>query len=424
LDTDAKFKLYQSMRLYFNNGGGSCWVISVGDYSEDPALGPFMAPLATKGILEKTPEPAIVCIPEAVQLSRAEHATLMNKAIDHCAKMQSRIVLVDVYDGHLPRSMDPSNDVISGTDGLRGQISAKRLDFAASYYPWLHTSVYDLDDLTPHSFSPSSKAQFKAALEKDAESDPMIPNLLVLAAVLGPPQAKSGEEDDSGNTAPPTTISPEDAHNMAIQFSPSYAAFFNTALGLLNEMPPSPAMAGVYSRTDTTQGVSTAPANTELASVMRPMVDITSSQQEDLNAPLDGKAVNAIRTFSGRGVMVWGARTMDANSQDWRYVSVRRTLIMLEQSIKMAAQSYVFAPNSPETCHTIKSMLTAFLKNQWYAGALQGATEDEAFAVNVTPGATQASNDNMGEINIVVHVAVARPTEFIIIQFTQVMQTS
>jgi phage tail sheath protein FI len=90
----------------------------------------------------------------------------------------------------------------------------------------------------------------------------------------------------------------------------------------------------------------------------------------------------------------------------------------------MAAQAYVFAPNSPETCVTIKSMLTVFLKNQWYAGALQGATEDEAFAVDVTPGATQASNDNMGEIDIVVHVAVARPAEFIIIHFTQEMQTS
>jgi phage tail sheath protein FI len=423
LDTKPKFKLYQAMRLYFANGGGACWVVSVGDYATDPALLPMQAPLINRtGILEKIAEPAIVCIPEAVQLSGADYATLMNEAINHCAKMQNRMVLIDVFNGHLARNNDPTTDIISGTDGLRDQINAEQLGFAAAYYPWLHSSIYALDDVTPKSFSPSSKAQFKVTLEAAATTATanndlsLAEELTELAAILGPPSATPSAQP---------AISAAEAHTIAMQLCPPYAVLFETALQLLNEMPPSPAIAGVYARTDASLGVFKAPANTGLVSVISPMVDISDEDQVDLNTPLDGKAVNAIRTFVGRGVLVWGARTMDGNSQDWRYINVRRTIIMLEQSIKLAIEPFVFAPNTATTWRTITSVINNFLSNQWSAGALNGTSPDQAFSVEVGLGSTMTPEDIMnGYMNVMVKVAVVHPAEFIVLQFQQQMLTS
>ena len=100
-------------------------------------------------------------------------------------------------------------------------------------------------------------------------------------------------------------------------------------------------------------------------SIVSPCVNLTSKDQEDLNVPLNGKAINAIRSFPGKGVLVWGASTLDGNSQDWRYLSVRRTVIMIEQSLKIASEGYVFQPNVVNTWIAIKGMMTNFLKDQW-----------------------------------------------------------
>ena len=107
-----------------------------------------------------------------------------------------------------------------------------------------------------------------------------------------------------------------------------------------------------------------APANTSLVSVVSPTVLLNDAQQGNLNVPLNGKAINAIRSFLGRDILVWGARTMDGNSQDWRYVNVRRTMIMLEQSIRLAAQALVFEPNTARTWSILRTMIANFLKWQ------------------------------------------------------------
>ena len=93
-------------------------------------------------------------------------------------------------------------------------------------------------------------------------------------------------------------------------------------------------------------------------------LQIDDTEQEGLNVDaVSGKSVNAIRFFNGQGVLVWGARTLDGNSQDWRYINVRRTVTMIEQSAKLALRAYVFAPNTSNTWATIKSMLENFLTN-------------------------------------------------------------
>jgi phage tail sheath protein FI len=181
----------------------------------------------------------------------------------------------------------------------------------------------------------------------------------------------------------------------------------------------------VYTRIDNEKGVFWAPANTTILSAVSPTVSITDEDQQDLNVPLDGKAVNAIRTIPNRGLMIWGARTLDGNSQDWRYVNVRRTMIMLEQSIKLAALAYVFYPNVAVTWVTVKSMITNFLVARWKEGALAGTKQEDAFSVDVGLGTTMTGNDILdGYMNITVKVALSHPAEFIVITFQQQMQKS
>ena len=155
---------------------------------------------------------------------------------------------------------------------------------------------------------------------------------------------------------------------------------------MLNLLPPSPAMAGAYTMVDAQANVAQSPANISLGSVVAPAVNINNDNQEELNLPLNGKAVNAIRTFQGKGVLVWGARTLEGNSKDYRYISVRRTMTFLEQSIKMAAEAFVFAPNNSTTWSTLRATVSSFLTNQWQSGLLAGQSADDAFVVEIGLG--------------------------------------
>jgi phage tail sheath protein FI len=184
-------------------------------------------------------------------------------------------------------------------------------------------------------------------------------------------------------------------------------------------------MAGVFAMVDSSINVAKSPANISLGSVVAPVVAITSDDQEELNLPLNGKAVNAIRSFIGKGVLVWGARTLDGNSQDWRYLSVRRTMIFLEQSIKFAAEAYVFEPNNATTWSTLKATVNNFLVNQWQSGLLAGQTPDDAFSVAIGLGNTMTANDILdGILKMTIKVAITRPAEFIVITFEQQQQKS
>ncbi len=214
-------------------------------------------------------------------------------------------------------------------------------------------------------------------------------------------------------------------HQTLLAISPLYREVMNTLRAKLNLLPPSGCMAGVYSMVDSSIGVWQSPANVSVGSVIKPAVNLTNEEQEDLNVPLSGKAVNAIRTFPGKGVLVWGARTLDGNSQDWRYISVRRTVIFIEQSIKYAAEPYVFDPNTANTWVNIKATISNFLTNVWQQGALAGATAEDAFSVDVGLGVTMTPVDILdGIMRITVKLAVTRPAEFIVITFQQQMQKS
>jgi len=190
------------------------------------------------------------------------------------------------------------------------------------------------------------------------------------------------------------------------------------------ELPPSGAVTGVYASVDSSRGVWKAPANVSLAYVNAPAIKISHNDQMDLNVdPTSGKSINAIRSFTGQGNKIWGARTLAGNDNEWRYISVRRFFNFAEESIKKGTEWVVFEPNDANTWIRVKAMIENFLTKQWRAGALAGAKPEQAFFVKVGLGLTMTALDILeGRMNIEIGMAVVRPAEFIILKFSHKLQ--
>lgn len=193
-----------------------------------------------------------------------------------------------------------------------------------------------------------------------------------------------------------------------------------------NKLPPSGAIAGVYARVDNARGVWKAPANESINSISGPVYQINAEEQSGLNVdPVAGKSINAIRAFTGKGTLVWGARTLMGNDNEWRYVSVRRFFNMVEESCKKSSEPFVFEPNDANTWVKVQGMIENFLTVLWRQGALQGAKPEHAFYVAVGLGKTMTALDILeGRMIVEIGMAVVRPAEFIILQFSHKMAES
>ena len=146
------------------------------------------------------------------------------------------------------------------------------------------------------------------------------------------------------------------------------------------------------------------------------MVD--EQDQEDLNVHPTGKSINVIRPFRGRGHRVWGARTLDGNSLEWRYVSVRRYFNFVEEFIKKATEPFVFEPNDANTWAHVEALISRFLTIHWRLGALNGGTPADAFFVSVGLNKSMIAQDILeGRMIVEVGLAVTRPAEFIVIRY-------
>jgi phage tail sheath protein FI len=182
----------------------------------------------------------------------------------------------------------------------------------------------------------------------------------------------------------------------------------------------------VYASVDRDRGVWKAPANVSLSSVDSLLVKITSDQQESLNVdPTAGKSINALRAFTGKGILVWGARTLAGNDNEWRYVSVRRLFNLIEESTQKATAFAVFEPNDATTWLKVKAMIESYLYGLWEQGGLAGPTPEDAFFVNVGLGKTMTAQDILeGRMVVEIGIAAVRPAEFIILRFTHKMQVA
>ncbi|UWX56707.1 phage tail sheath subtilisin-like domain-containing protein [Chlorobaculum sp. MV4-Y] len=206
----------------------------------------------------------------------------------------------------------------------------------------------------------------------------------------------------------------------------TYKSLVSKAIESLNQLPPSGAIAGVYAAVDSDRGVWKAPANISLNSVVSPVAKISQEQQADYNVDANaGKSINIIRSFTGKGVLVWGARTLAGNDNEWRYVNVRRFFNFVEESVKKATEQFVFEPNDANTWVRIQAMIENFLTVLWRQGALQGIKPEHAFYVAVGLGKTMTALDILeGRMIIEIGMAAVRPAEFIILRFSHKMAES
>lgn len=178
--------------------------------------------------------------------------------------------------------------------------------------------------------------------------------------------------------------------------------------------PPSGGICGVYGRVDSTRGVHKAPANELFKTALGLKYNLTDAEQEMLNP----KGINCIRDFPGRGIRVWGARTISSNPE-WRYVNVRRLFCMVEQALQNGTNWVVFEPNTRDLWKKITRNITAFLLNIWKSGALFGDTPEEAFYVRCDDELNPPESVDAGYVTIELGLAPAKPAEFVVFRVSQ-----
>jgi len=409
------FFLYYSLQLYFANGGGPCYIVSVGLYTTNGITNSVDETKLEGGIaaLVREDEPTMIVIPDASGIKPADSTAasvvaaeskfygVFQAALAQCKELKDRVAIVDVFDGDQYFLQPGGPDVINGDGdgsdkrkGLRGAIGINFLDYGTAYYPWLQTTLsYHYDASKVHVEFGSSTAEFLHLPEK--------------------------LDDGSNNPAFDATKSLYHVNNAAYQKIVDEIDKFSVVL------PPSGIMAGIYALVDSTRGVWKAPANVSISGVSDLTVQLDDGDQDLLNVHETGKSVNAIRKFRGKGIIVWGARTLDGNDNEWRYISVRRFFNFAEESIKKGTEQFVFEPNDRNTWTKVRGMIENFLLLQWRAGALAGATPEEAFFVKVGLPETMTSLDILeGRMNVEIGMAVVRPAEFIILKFSHKMQES
>ncbi|MEE6272909.1 phage tail sheath family protein [Georgenia wangjunii] len=193
-----------------------------------------------------------------------------------------------------------------------------------------------------------------------------------------------------------------------------YVKVFDPASGTNRFVPPSGHMAGVWARNDDTRGVHKAPANEVVRGAISLQTNITKAEHDLLN-PV---GINCVRSFPGRGIRVWGARTLSSDPA-WRYLNVRRLFNYLEESILIGTQWVVFEPNDDALWARIRRTISAFLVNEWRKGALFGLTPDEAFYVKCDRETNPAEAIDAGQVSCLIGVAPVKPAEFVIFQLAQ-----
>ncbi|MES4890716.1 phage tail sheath family protein [Streptomyces sp. NPDC096012] len=189
---------------------------------------------------------------------------------------------------------------------------------------------------------------------------------------------------------------------------------FDPAAGRNTSIPPSGHIAGVWARSDAERGVHKAPAN----EVIRGAVDLEvrlSKGEQDLLNPI---GVNCVRAFPGRGIRVWGARTLSSDPA-WRYLNVRRLFNYLEESILLGTQWVVFEPNDDRLWSSIRRNVTAFLSEEWRRGALFGRTADEAFYVKCDRDNNPQASIDQGRVVCEIGVSPVKPAEFVVFRLAQ-----
>jgi hypothetical protein len=375
------YLLYFAVKMFFDNGGAQCYVVSVGGYKGASPFHDWDPAGAAEGLKDGLDavgledEPTLIVIPEAVRLA-TNYPDAVKAVLAQCGRLKDRFGILDIKDGTAELTTTAGGTLETSRDAF----GTADLRYGAAYYPFLRTSI--------------------TFYVNDGETN-------VNVTIVGGGAAAQLASLKNSNTAAYNAAKAELANHFLV-------------------MPPSAAVAGVYAATDAARGVWKAPANVSLADVIEPVVKLTNLKQDNLNIDTTGgKSINAIRAFAGQGTLVWGARTLAGNDNEWRYVSVRRFFNTVEESIKKSTYWSVFEPNTANTWVKVRGMIENYLTDKWREGALAGATPKDAFFVKCGLGTTMTAQDILeGRMNVEVGMAVVRPAEFIVLKFSHKMQTS
>lgn len=412
-DPATLYYLYNSVQLFYENGGGDAYIVSVGTYglpsgkpltpgtqavNPNVRLTELMAGLTA---LRNEQEPTLYLCPEATLLPPQDNAILMQGMLSQATEMQTAVCLFDVTGGNAPDPVLYPQDIAA----FRLNTGNNGLSYGIAYYPFLCTSVMQVTDIDYTHLFGGDTSRLEPVINPADRNDAAV--TAIFNEIRNPGSGQSVARN----------------HNTLMNASPLYSQVINAVLSAANILPPSGAMAGVITTIDNTDGPWQAPANVSIKGVTGLPISLSDRQQELLNIdPVSGKSINVIRNFNGRGILVWGARTLDGNSLDFRYIPVRRTLIFLEQSCKLAVRAFVFQPNTNATWVAVKMMISSFLTSIWKQGGLCGASPGEAFSVDCGLGTTMTGEDILdGYMNISIRVALIRPAEFIMLTFRQQM---
>jgi phage tail sheath protein FI len=380
----SKYNMYYALQQYFNNGGGPCYIVSAGLQTEGGTISKDTL-VAKLNLLQEVDEPTLIVFPEGTNLAvgdpvGGDYYDLINNALKQCSDLGDRFTIFDVYPG--------TGVLRTDVQSLRDTISndLQQIKYGASYFPFIETFL---------SFRVNPEHAIQHVINKTGEAAPIAGTITTMTILK--------------------TTNPQ-----------LFNQFMAEMLKQTVKLPPSSSVAGVYARIDGERGVWKAPANASLMGVKKLLTPITNDDNDFLNIdPGSGKSVNAIRFFTGKGTLVWGARTLAGNDNEWKYVSVRRFFNFAEESIKKGTERFVFEPNDANTWVKVKAMIENFLINQWRAGALAGAKAEDAFFVKVGLGQTMTAQDILdGKLIIEIGMAVVRPAEFIILRFSHKMQQS
>ncbi len=364
--TDFNLFFNEAIRMYFFNGGGACHIIAVEHHSTYIALDDahFVNGI---NLIDKLDEPTLIAFPEAVGLAKADYDTVVSAALSISNDTKDKFTLIDSpTDSDL---LDFNSDIgvqPLGLTAFRNGITAN-LSYGAVYFPDLLVNLN-------YSYDETASAYNGVTLK-----------------VLR----------DSNHADYPKAIALIDAAHQVV-------------------LPPSSLIAGVYAKVDREKGVWAAPANVSLQGVIKPTRAISDALQNELNVDAGtGKSINAIREFAGKGTVVWGARTLAGNSNEWRYIQVRRLFMTVEESVKKATSQFVFENNDAKTWVKVSSMIRSYLNGLWKEGALTGATPEEAYFVQIGLGTTMTEMDVLeGKMIVKIGIAAVRPAEFIVLEFS------
>jgi phage tail sheath protein FI len=350
---------------FFNNGGGRCYVVNVGDGGS--LVGTAQKPTGLRNF-EAIDDIAIVAAPGFTDPD--SYAAL----IEHCEHplRQDRVAILDTVD-------DYGNDVGALT----------------------RVATSGVPDRRGSSSDAGGSGGGEAEVAEGAET---------AAPAATPPRGRATGERAAGPM--------RSQKGYATAYTP-WLVLADAVSGKKVVQPPSGHIAGVWARVDGSRGVHKAPANEGINGISDLTRRISRGEQEVLNPA----GINCIRYFPGEGIRIWGARTLSTDAE-WTYVSTRRLVNVIKESIEQGTRWAVFEPNRDELWRSLRRDVSDFLTNVWSDGALFGTSPEQAFFVKIDGENNPEWARNLGQLNITIGLAPVRPAEFVIFKIMQTVDTT